>query len=85
MTSLNGELTFTVQVEQVQPGAFVARVLALPNLLTLGDTGEQAIARAREVLGYYVRQARARGEPAPIDRPDRCVASAACVPVNVAA
>jgi hypothetical protein len=61
------EVIYTVQVDQVRPGDFVARALAFPNVLALGDTEAEAVSRAASPLHYQIRDARAREEPAPTD------------------
>ena len=69
MPSKTQEFVYTVLVEEVRPHDFVARPLAFPTLLALGDTADEAIARATSLLGYLVRDARAHGEPLPTDVP----------------
>ncbi|MBV9354401.1 MAG: hypothetical protein JO023_02625 [Chloroflexi bacterium] len=61
------ELSYTVLVDEVRPGDFVARALAFPNQLSLGDSEAEAVARATSLLRHQVRDARARGEPVPAD------------------
>jgi predicted RNase H-like HicB family nuclease len=61
------ELRYTVQVDEVRPGDFVARALAFPNQLSLGDSEAEAVARATSLLRYQIRDAQARGEPVPAD------------------
>ncbi len=67
MANVERELLYTVQVDEVQRGDFVARALAFPNLLALGDTEAEAVARATSLLRYQIRDARARDEPVPAD------------------
>jgi predicted RNase H-like HicB family nuclease len=64
------ELRYTLQVDEVRPGDFVARALAFPNQLSLGDSEAEAVARATSLLHYQIRDARARGEPVPADVPN---------------
>src|SRR5262249_41122398 len=85
MANTDSELTYTLQVEEVRPGDFVARALAFPNLLALGDTPDQAITRAPSLLTYQVRDARAHGEPLPRDVSDAGAAGRSLVVVRVAA
>jgi hypothetical protein len=61
------ELVYTVQVDEVRPGDFVARPLAFPTLLALGDSEAEAVGRASSLLSYLVRDARAQGDPLPPD------------------
>ncbi len=63
------EISYTLQIDEVRPGDFVARALVFPNLLAPGDTADGAIARARSLLTYYARDAR-QGEPIPDDITD---------------
>jgi predicted RNase H-like HicB family nuclease len=67
MATVEYELTYTVQVNELRPGDFVARALAFPNQLALGDTEAEAVARATSLLQYQIRDACARGEPVPCD------------------
>jgi predicted RNase H-like HicB family nuclease len=61
------ELVYTLQLQELRPGDFVARAPSFPTMLVLGDTADEAIGRATSLLGYYLREARAQGEPAPAD------------------
>jgi predicted RNase H-like HicB family nuclease len=80
------ELVYTVQVDEVRPGDFVARALAFPSLLALGDTEAEAVARATSLLGYQVRDTRAQGDPLPADvTTQRGAAGRRWVAVRVAA
>src|SRR5262249_48596961 len=79
------ELIYTVLVEEVRPHDFVARALAFPNLLALADTADEAIARVRSLLSYQVRDAKAHGEPVPVDVPQDCRDGQRCVTVTIAA
>jgi predicted RNase H-like HicB family nuclease len=67
MATVECELIYTVQVDELRPGDFVARALAFPNQLALGDTEAEAVARATSLLQHQIRDACARGEPAPGD------------------
>jgi predicted RNase H-like HicB family nuclease len=80
------ELVYTVQVDEVRPGDYVARALAFPSLLALGDTEAEAVGRATSLLGHQVRDARAQGDPLPADvRTQRRAAGRHWVSVRVAA
>jgi hypothetical protein len=67
MGPLERELIYTLQVDEVRPGDFVARALAFPNVLALGDSEAEPARRAVSLLHYQIRDAHARGEPAPTD------------------
>jgi len=59
--------TFTVILEPAEEGGFIVTVPALPELGTQGDTYEEAIANAREVIALVIEDRIARGEPIPAD------------------
>ena len=79
------QLVYTVQVNEVRPGDFVARALAFPNLIALGDTADEAVTRATSLLSYQVRDARAHGEPIPADVTRAPNAGQCCIAVTIAA
>jgi predicted RNase H-like HicB family nuclease len=85
MVTRENELIYTLQVEEVRPSDFVARALAFPNLLALGDTADEAITRATSLLTYQVRDARAHGDPIPSDVADTKTAGAQLVAIRIAA
>jgi hypothetical protein len=85
MSNSTQELVYTVRVEQVRPHDFVARALAFPNQLALGDTADEAIARVRSLLSYQVRDARAHGESVPPDVTQGCGEGHDCIAVTIAA
>ena len=66
MAAVERELIYTVHVDQLRPGDFVARALAFPNVLALGDTEAEAVTRA---TGSRSRRARS---PAWVSRMGRC-------------
>ena len=63
------ELVYTLQLQELRPGDFVARLPAFPNVLAVADTAEEAVARATTLVHYEVRDARAHGQPLPADVP----------------
>ncbi len=61
------ELRFTVVLEPGEPdeGGFVVSVPALPEAHTQGDTVEEALTNARDVIELCIRSRRAHGEDVP--------------------
>ena len=54
---------YFVNIEAIEPSGVVLTIEALPRLLIFGDTAEQALRRAREAIGFYLR------ETSPVERP----------------
>jgi antitoxin HicB len=59
--------TYTIILEPAEEGGFVVTVPALPEAGTQGDTREEALANAREVIELVIEHRRSRGEPVPAD------------------
>ena len=61
------ELRYTVVLEPGEPdeGGFVVSVPALPEAHTQGETLEDALANAREVIGLCILARRSQGEEIP--------------------
>jgi predicted RNase H-like HicB family nuclease len=79
------DVIYTLQLQELRPGDFVARLPAFPNMLALGDTAEQAVARATTLVSYEVRDARARGEALPADVSREPAAGRRRVSIHIAA
>ena len=63
-----------------EEGGYTVTVPALPGVVTQGETIEECIARAREVIAAYIEDLIACGEPVPEEK-----ASPQLVKVQVAA
>lgn len=59
--------TYTIHVEPAEEGGYVVTVPALPGCVTEGDTYEQAIANAHEVVAGFVEALAKAGEPIPVE------------------
>ncbi len=62
-------LTYTILLEpDPDEGGFTVTVPELPGCITQGDTYEEALARAREVIALHVEGLAADGLPVPVER-----------------
>ena len=60
---MSGSLSFSVLLEPQENGGFTVRVPALPEVVTEGDTEEEALANAREAIEAIVEYRRDNGIP----------------------
>jgi predicted RNase H-like HicB family nuclease len=63
-------MTYTVVLRREPEGGYTVLVPALPGCLTCGDTIEEALEMAREVVPAFVEVLEEDGKPAPPDQPD---------------
>jgi antitoxin HicB len=63
--------TFAVVLEPEQDGGFTVRVPALPEIVTYGETEEEALAMAEDAIRLVLEDSAARGEPIPAGSPPR--------------
>lgn len=63
--------TYTIILEPMEEGGLLVRVPALPEVVTGGDTEEEALAMAREAIALVLESRRERGEAIPneMERP----------------
>jgi len=61
------KVTYTVHIEPVLEGGFVAFFPALPGCHTQGETLEEVIAMAKDALTGYIECLRAHGDPIPTE------------------
>jgi antitoxin HicB len=54
--------TYTVVLEPAEEGGFVVRVPALPEIVTEGDTEEEALAMVQDAIDLVLQSHRERGE-----------------------
>jgi antitoxin HicB len=59
--------TYSIVLEPMEEGGFLVHVPALPEVVTGGDTEEEALAMAREAIELVLESRRERGEEIPID------------------
>jgi antitoxin HicB len=63
--------TFSVILEAQPEGGFAVLVSALPEIVTEGDTEEEALAMAEDAIRLVLADRAARGESTPIDTAPR--------------
>lgn len=64
-------MTYTIVLEPMQEGGYLVHVPALPEVVTCGDTEQEALAMAQEAIELVIESRRERGEeiPAEIGKP----------------
>jgi antitoxin HicB len=68
---MNGTRNFVVVLEPEEEGGFTVRVPALPEIVTYGETEQQALAMAADAIRLVLEDCAARGEPLPSGAPPR--------------
>jgi antitoxin HicB len=63
---LSASRTYMVILEPAEEGGFIVRVPALPEIVTEGDTEEEALAMAQDAIELVLESRRERGEPIPV-------------------
>jgi len=58
--------TYTVILEPAEEGGFVVHVPALPEVVTEGDTEDEALAMAKEAIELAVEYRLSQGEEVPM-------------------
>ena len=61
------EHSFSVVLEPQEDGGFTVLVPALPEVVTEGDSRDEALANAREAIRAVLEYRRAKGIPIPSD------------------
>jgi antitoxin HicB len=64
---MSATLTYSIVLEPMEEGGFLVHVPALPEVVTGGDTEEEALAMAREAIELVLESRRERGEEIPVD------------------
>lgn len=59
--------TYSVILEPMEEGGFLVVVPALPEVVTGGDTEQEALAMAREAIELVLESRRERGEEIPVE------------------
>ena len=59
--------TYAIVLEPTEEGGFLVHVPALPEVVTGGDTEEEALAMAREAIELVLESRLERGEDIPVD------------------
>jgi antitoxin HicB len=57
--------TYTIVLEPMEEGGFLVRVPALPEVVTGGDTVDEALAMAKEAIELVLESRLERGEAIP--------------------
>jgi antitoxin HicB len=65
--AMSATLTYSIVLEPMEEGGFLVHVPALPEVVTGGDTEEEALAMAREAIELVLESRRERGEEIPVD------------------
>ena len=60
-------LTYTIVLEPVEEGGFLVHVPALPEVVTGGDTQDEALAMAKEAIELVLASRQERGEEIPTE------------------
>lgn len=63
------EVTYIVHIEPAQEGGYVAFFPALPGCHTQGESLEEVVAMAQDVLIGYLESLREHGQPIPVENP----------------
>jgi antitoxin HicB len=59
--------TYSIVLEPMEEGGFLVHVPALPEVVTGGNTEDEALAMAREAIELVLESRRERGEEIPVD------------------
>jgi antitoxin HicB len=65
--ALDNRYTYTVFLEPMVEGGYLVHVPALPEVVTGGDTEEEAMAMAKEAIELVLESRRERGEEIPVE------------------
>lgn len=64
---MSATLTYSIVLEPMEEGGFLVHVPALPEVVTGGDTEDEALVMAREAIELVLESRRERGEEIPVD------------------
>ena len=64
---MDASRTYTVILEPMEEGGFLVVVLALPEVVTGGDTEQEALAMAKEAIELVLESRQERGEEIPTE------------------
>jgi len=62
---MNAVRTYSIVLEPMEEGGFLVRVPALPEVVTGGDTVDEALAMAKEAIELVLESRLERGEAIP--------------------
>ena len=63
--ALDRQYTFTVTLDPDEEGGFVVRVPALPEIVSYGETEDEALAMAKDAIELVLTSRKERGEEIP--------------------
>jgi antitoxin HicB len=58
-------LTFSITLRPEPEGGYTVRVPALPEIVTYGESEDEALAMAKDAIELVLQSRRERGEPVP--------------------
>ncbi len=64
---MDNQYTYSVVLEPMEEGGFLVRVPALPEIVSCGDTEDEALANAKDAIELVVSSRRERNEPIPVE------------------
>ncbi|MDZ4861511.1 MAG: type II toxin-antitoxin system HicB family antitoxin [Candidatus Hydrogenedentes bacterium] len=67
-------VSYTVNLQPIEDGGFFVTVPALPGCVTQGETLEEALMMATDVIQAWVESLVKGGEPVPVEQPESGVA-----------
>jgi predicted RNase H-like HicB family nuclease len=62
---MSEHLTFSITLRPEPEGGFTVRVPALPEIVTYGESEDEALAMAKDAIELVLQSRRERGEPIP--------------------
>jgi antitoxin HicB len=63
--AMSENLTFSITLRPEPEGGFTVRVPALPEIVTFGESEDEALAMAKDAIELVLESRRERGEPIP--------------------
>ena len=62
---MNEQITFRITLRPEPEGGFTVRVPVLPEIVTYGESEDEALAMAKDAIELVLESRRERGEPVP--------------------
>ena len=72
---MSEHLTFSITLRPEPEGGFTVRVPALPEIVTFGESEDEALAMAKDAIELVLESRRERGEPIPASTARSCARS----------
>lgn len=64
---MSAMITYTIVLEPMEEGGFLVHVPALPEVVTCGDTEEEALAMAKDAIQLVLESRREMGDDIPVE------------------